>query len=106
VLSRRAGDIDRDLAADYAEMVADGEKQVATRLTNLRLAVAFLLAGAAATLGAWLWADASRPKPPSVCRPAHVASPGENGPSKTAHAVWPPPRPGPPPPRDPGNACY
>jgi hypothetical protein len=61
VLSRRSGDVERGLAADYAAMAPVGEKQLATRLTNLRLAVAFLLAGAAATLGAWLWADASQP---------------------------------------------
>lgn len=61
VLSHYRYDVDRRLAADYAAAAPDGEKQVATRLTNLRLAVAFLLAGAAVTLGAWLWADTSQP---------------------------------------------
>lgn len=61
VLSRYTGDIDRKLAAEYAAIAADGEKQVATRLTNLRLAVASLLAGAAVTLVVWLWADAAQP---------------------------------------------
>jgi hypothetical protein len=60
VLSRYTGDIDRQLAEDYAAIAMDGENQVATRLTNLRIAVAFLLVGATATLGAWLWAGAAQ----------------------------------------------
>jgi hypothetical protein len=59
VLSRYEGDIDRQLARDYANIAATGEKQIATRLTNLWLAVALLLTGAVLTLGAWLWADAA-----------------------------------------------
>lgn len=71
-LSRYTGDIDRQLAADYAAIAADGEKQVAGRLTNLRLAVAFLLAGAAVTLVVWLWADAAQPQhQPSMPQPTH-----------------------------------
>ncbi|HEY7951973.1 MAG TPA: hypothetical protein VID70_03235, partial [Solirubrobacteraceae bacterium] len=60
VLSRYTGDIDRRLAIDYANIASTGEQQIATRLTNLWLAVALLLTGAIMTLGAWLWADASR----------------------------------------------
>jgi hypothetical protein len=61
VLSRRQANIGKDLAKDYAAMAATGENQIATRLTNLWLAVALLLAGATATFGAWLWADAAQP---------------------------------------------
>lgn len=60
VLSRRAGNVERCLAEDYAEMVAQGEDQIGTRLINLRIAVASLLIGAALTLGTWLGADAMR----------------------------------------------
>lgn len=60
VLSKRQADISKDLAKDYAAMAATGENQIATRLTNLWLAVTLLLAGAAATFGSWLWADAAQ----------------------------------------------
>jgi hypothetical protein len=70
VLSRYTGDIDRLLAADYAAIAPAGEKQVAGRLTNLRLAVAFLLAGAAITLVVWIWADAAQqPQHRSIPQP-------------------------------------
>jgi hypothetical protein len=72
VLSRYDGDTDRKLARDYANIAATGEKQIATRLTNLWLAVALLLAGAAGTLGAWLWADTAQAQhQQSMTRPPH-----------------------------------
>lgn len=64
VLSRRPPGILRGLAADYSAIVMTGEKQIATRLTNLRLAVTLLLIGAAMTLGTWLWADAAPHRAP------------------------------------------
>jgi hypothetical protein len=71
VLSRYTGDIEYQLAEDYAAMVTDGENQIATRLINLRLAVTTLLVGAAITLGAWLWADTSRGDPPQPISHQH-----------------------------------
>jgi hypothetical protein len=72
VLSRRQADIAKDLAKDYAAMAATGENQIATRLTNLWLAVTLLLAGAAATFGTWLWADAAQSRhQQSMPQPAH-----------------------------------
>jgi hypothetical protein len=72
VLSGYKDDIDRQLALDYAKIAATGEKQIATRLTNLWLAVALLLTGAALILGAWLWANAAQPQhQQSMLRPVH-----------------------------------
>ncbi|MFI4992759.1 MAG: hypothetical protein ACHQCH_03960 [Solirubrobacterales bacterium] len=94
VLSRYTGDIDRQLAEDYAAIAVDGENQVATRLTNLRIAVAFLLVGATATLGAWLWAGAAQTPPAQKPHNEHVVTTG-------AHSS-PPPLPGAPPVPGPG----
>jgi hypothetical protein len=97
VLSHYRGDINRQLAADYAAIAPDGEKQVATRLTNLRLAVAIMLAGAAATLGAWLWADASQPAhreaATNTSTMAHRGRRAANNPRppQRAHAIEPTP---------------
>jgi hypothetical protein len=57
VLSRREDNIEESLADDYAAMVMAGENQVATRVTNTRIAVVFLLVGGALTLGSWLVAS-------------------------------------------------
>lgn len=54
VLSRRDTPILPRLAADYAAMVMDGENQLATRLTNLRHAVTWLLLAAIFGLLTWL----------------------------------------------------
>jgi hypothetical protein len=63
VLSQYTGDVKRQLAHDYAKSAPAGESQVAARLTNLRVAVAYLLLGAALALGAWAWADAASASP-------------------------------------------
>ena len=54
VLSRRTAPLLSDLAADYAAIVMDGEDQLATRLTNLRHAVMWLLLTALFGLLTWL----------------------------------------------------
>jgi hypothetical protein len=54
VLSRRWPPIPRKLAGDYARMVMTGENQLATRLTNLRHAVTWLLIAAALALTCWV----------------------------------------------------
>lgn len=46
--------IKADLAADYAKIVVTGENQLATRLTNLRHAVMWLLIAAILALLAWI----------------------------------------------------
>ncbi len=76
VLSHYSGDINRHLAEDYAAIAVDGENQVATRLTNLRIAVAYLLVGATATLGAWLWAGAAQMPSASSPPPHERIAPG------------------------------
>lgn len=53
VLSRRKAPILLDLAGDFAAIVMQGENQLATRLTNLRHAVMWLLI--AALLGLLTW---------------------------------------------------
>jgi hypothetical protein len=54
VLSRRDPPVLPGLAADYAAMTTQGEDQLATRLTNLRYAVVWLLVAAFLGLIAWL----------------------------------------------------
>lgn len=54
VLSRRNAPILPDLAGDYAAIVMDGENQLATRLTNLRHAVMWLLIAAFLGLLTWI----------------------------------------------------
>jgi hypothetical protein len=55
VLSRRQPPIVEELAADYAAMGKTGQNQLATRLTNLRHAVAWLLLSAFFGLLSWLF---------------------------------------------------
>ncbi len=54
VLSRRKAPILPELAGDYAAIVMDGENQLATRLTNLRHAVMWLLIAAFLGLLSWV----------------------------------------------------
>ena len=54
VLSRRQTPILPGLAADYAALVMAGEDQLATRLTNLRHGVMWLLGAAFLGLVTWL----------------------------------------------------
>ena len=54
VLSRRTAPVLSDLAADYAAIAMDGENQLATRLTNVRHAVMWLLIAAFLGLLTWL----------------------------------------------------
>jgi hypothetical protein len=54
VLSRRQAPLLPELAGDYAAIVMDGENQLATRLTNLRHAVMWLLIGAFLGLLTWV----------------------------------------------------
>lgn len=54
VLSRRDPPVLPELAEDYAGMTKQGEDQLATRLTNLRQAVAWLLIAAFLGLVSWL----------------------------------------------------
>jgi hypothetical protein len=87
VLSRYTGDVKRQLANDYAGSAPAGESQVAARLTNLRIAVAYLLVGAALTLGVWVWADAaSASKHNHSCRGGGVCG---SAPRQLAHTNAP-----------------
>jgi len=54
VLSRRDPPVLPELAEDYAGMTKQGEEQLATRLTNLRYAVVWLLVAAFLGLISWL----------------------------------------------------
>jgi hypothetical protein len=54
VLSRQQAPVLPKLAGDYAAIVMDGENQLATRLTNLRHAVMWLLVGAFLGLLTWV----------------------------------------------------
>jgi len=54
VMSRRDGPALPQLAKDYAGMTKQGENQLATRLTNLRYAVVWLLIAALLGLVSWL----------------------------------------------------
>lgn len=67
VLSRRSGKIKEELAKDYSEMVMAGENQLATRLTNLRHAVTWLLVAAVLALASWLGSPEPEPAPASAC---------------------------------------
>lgn len=90
VLSRYTGDVKRQLAHDYANSAPAGESQVAARLTNLRIAVAYLLVGAALTLGAWVWADAaSASKHKHSCGIGGVCGPAPRRLAHTGPAIHP-----------------
>jgi hypothetical protein len=59
VLSHYEPPVRPKLAADYAELVRPGENAVATRLTNFRVAVLWLLIAAVFGLAAWLGSQAA-----------------------------------------------
>jgi hypothetical protein len=61
VLSHFSPPIKPELAADYAAMVGAGENQLATRLTNLRHAVTWLLVAAALALATWFASPDPKP---------------------------------------------
>jgi hypothetical protein len=63
VLSRYESPIEPKLAEDYAVLVIAGEEHVAVRLTNLRWAIAYLLACGALTLSVWAWTIGDTPAP-------------------------------------------
>jgi hypothetical protein len=74
-LSNYRTPIKRRLASDYAEIVIAGENQLATRLTNLRHAVMWLLI--AAILALFTWIKSPEPDQPVGWEPAccHQVSP-------------------------------
>lgn len=67
VLSRYSRPVRKRLAQDYAEIAMDGENQLATRLTNLRHAVSWLLIAALLALSTWLITSDSDPAPTVSC---------------------------------------
>jgi hypothetical protein len=73
VLSRRTPPVEPGLAADYAQMVMTGENQLATRLTNLRHAVTWLLVAAVLALVTWVASSPeSKPTHKSPHSPAGI----------------------------------
>lgn len=74
VLSRRDKDVRQGLASDYAVMAPAGENQLATRLTNMRHAVTWLLIAAVLALATWLATpDAETTEMPESARPTSAA---------------------------------
>jgi hypothetical protein len=76
VLSGYEPPVRRHLAADYADLVRAGENAIATRLTNFRVAVLWLLIAAALGLATWLWSAAGN-------------SPAEHQPSSSTVTIAP-----------------
>lgn len=68
LLSRRTPPLERQLAGDYAALARTNFSAVAVRLTNLRIAVTWLLIAATLGLGTWLIAqfdDSDQPERPA-----------------------------------------